>query len=376
MKTIKIEKQNTGNEKGIALIWAYLMSAFLLTVLTGFYGYTMWDSRTMTTELAKPQAFYLAEAAIDKKLTEIRSGNLNSLTTVTLPSVGTYQATYDPTNNIITAMGTTSGTTTTVAVTIGNAGQIVPPGVNAAVTVPAGVNLTGNLTIDGRNHLGDGSLLSVGNGLGGVATYQGVIGVEQTNVKIGGFATAPMPMPIDPTVLFQMTTDSHNQTLNAVLGLSNSSSLTSVTYQVPPSQALNHQIYYYQVSTNSVNSIDLAGGNGILIIHDPVNSNSQVTLTNNFTGLVICDNLTLNNSRVVGAVVSLKTASAITGDANVGKGAQPESFILYSQEALQGIPSIPGASYGQFSLRIRRWVYGDASRLAPTFSAPPPLTEG
>src|SRR3989338_3236319 len=83
------------NEKGMILIWFYLLIAILLVSGGALYGLSFQESRLMGIEQGRNKSFYLAEAGLDRKLQEMKTGNLNSITNAPLGE-GNYSVRYCP----------------------------------------------------------------------------------------------------------------------------------------------------------------------------------------------------------------------------------------------------------------------------------------
>lgn len=373
-KRMKANKPRMGNEKGIALVWAYLMSVFLLTVLTGFYSYSMWDVKNMSIELLKPQAFFLAEAAIDKKLSEIRSGNTAALNTTTLTGVGTYQAGYDPATKIVTGTGTAGGVTSTVSVKLSNSSDGGVPGVQGALNVNANANINDYLVIDGRNHDVSGNYINDNNGLAGISFYGSTV-LNLFSVKVGGYTIAPTLSPINPLSVLYRSDNSTNNSLAAVFGFNDESALEPYKHSTPPGNPLNNEVYYYNLTDkNQTISISLNNGSGILIVHDS-DSSTTARFTGNFKGLIICDHCTFLSSTIIGAVVALNPNSALNGLPNGSYSGKSPAFsqILYSKDVIDSLPTF-GVISSLVNMRVQSWTTGNATRLTPADQAEPVMS--
>src|SRR3989338_9066197 len=123
------------NERGAILIWFYLLITMLLITGSGLYALAFQESRITTIEQSRNKAFYLAEAGLDKKLHELRTGNTANIPSTNIDSAisaaGTYSATYESANARVTATGTYGGVSRSV---IAQIITIIPPGVKAAIT--------------------------------------------------------------------------------------------------------------------------------------------------------------------------------------------------------------------------------------------------
>ncbi len=374
-----------GNEKGLALIWAYLVAVFLLTLLTGFYSLTTWDSKHLAIDTQKTQAFYLAEAAIDRKLNEVRQGNTNALQVNDFFSLGSYHADYsvvpsalDDTYYMITATGTAGGQTEKVLVSMRKILRSLPPGVKGASTIRSKATIAGKLTIDGRLWSADGltCLTCLANGKPGVAgiANKWSLGTPTINstaaTKIGGYSIAPATNPSPLVFNTTATTDMDNDTLRHVLGLADANPIDLNSYKTtidnsegPLALTLDaadsDHIYYFEPSDSEAINITLNNQSGILIVSKS-DFNAKAVVSGNFTGLIIADKLTLGlNTKVVGAAVIMKNITNGASSASVLGGSTNANLtsILYSEEALLALPEIPNAAYMQSRFKICGWEH-------------------
>ena len=352
-KTKKQKTKRLGNEKGIALLWAYTVAVFSFTVLTGLHQLSITDLKNNAVETQRVQALYLAEAGIDKVLTGVRNDSYTPISNQALGTFGTYSATYASSSNLITATGKVGNVTVKVTAQV-DLGKTMPPGVKGAVTAQYNLNIASDLTIDGRDHLASGALNGQNAGYYGIA-YLNQVSSDNT-VKVGGFSESPTVSPFNPAVVNDLDTNDDNISVNAVLGLAEESTVLDQYKSLNAPTDLSNSVYYYETTGTSETIVMGTQQNpwsGILIISDPNNNASDIELQGYMKGLVIVDNAKLNGVTIVGAIVGMSPSeSAIRTGANqqpnpedgFGGGATA-SQVLFSEAVLKNLPEITGASY-------------------------------
>ena len=254
MKKKKImERKKKLNQKGVALIWVYLLSAFLATMIYSFYNLTIWQTKTdVVDSSAEIQAFYLAESAVDEMYHYINA-NVGAAEFPTISdNLGTgrnYTASYDPATQLVNAIGTVSTGSGSIVKKLSTKIVVaapfdVPPAVKGGLTANANLTLSGMLIVDGRNHAADGSPIEDEQGIPGLAYYQDNYPQidESGSVNIGGPTTEPSN-PIDPTSLLALSTTNYLTSPEAVFGLIEGD-LDSFKNTSLPSSAING-VYYY-----------------------------------------------------------------------------------------------------------------------------------
>ncbi len=351
------------NRKGFALIWAGIVTTFMSIMLSSFYMMHAEEIKYATSDASKIQAFYLAESGLDKKLSEINTGNYNAISQTSFGN-GTYQVAYDSTTKTITSTGICSGVTKSITATITPPSASMPPGVKAATTSGSSLIVILGLTIDGREYNASGNLTgnsgTYGISYGDDPTFDGLV-----LPKIGGNGVAPT-QPVPAQVKKKLSSEEVGAlaSVNTVLGLpADSTALNAYKSTSAPSSPLNHSIYYYTPSTSGSllfpgSTINLNGGSGILII-DNATHESWVKLTGTFTGLVICDNCRFDkNASVTGAVVSVDQHTGwITG--YYADDQNDFAEIKYSPEVLQSLPAITGGAASGGQVAVKQWTDND-----------------
>lgn len=353
-------------QKGFALVWAYLVIFTLAIMLGGFFGTSNVAIKNSTLTSDEIQAFYLAEAGIDKKITEVTSGNTSNVASTALGG-GSYSALYDSSTKTITATGTFNGSSRTLTAVLNGASQSIPPGVKGGVTTFNTMALVGLVTIDGREHDSSGALTgetgTYGMAYGNANSYDG-----WALPKIGGNGFAPAQNPVPPSAkrLMGSAEAADAATVNSVFGLpSNSTALDAYKSTSAPS-VLSNQVYYYTPTSSGnifnplvVTLSDLSNsssyGSGILIV-DGFSNGTVVKFKGKFKGLILCNVCYMDErSQVVGAVIPVQPyIGAIKGPITTDNSRK--ASIDFSTEVLQNLPVVPGSSYGGQAATVKNWI--------------------
>jgi hypothetical protein len=244
-----------------------------------------------------------------------------------------------------------------------------PLGVNAPAPVSTNNNILtlGDITIDGRDHTADGTLIP-GEGTYGIWTTETYS--QSGSSEIGGtyMGTDYIPSnPADPNIIAENQTWPGGITPTTpeqiITNLPNGFSLkeyaqsgTGGSQYVTDPSLLSYPLkgitYVELPSGGSWTSSDIQGS-GILIVHnDNVNAIMQNT-KNTFIGLIICDDIIHLQSDIIGAVVSL-TQNPSSGN-TVGNSS---GSILYSKQVLDNtLMSIRARNYGfaKNRLDVKHW---------------------
>ena len=132
------------NKKGFVFIWFYLVSMFLIIMSAALLALMAQEMKLNAIDIAQEQAFWLAEGGLDRKLAELRQGNLASIPSTAMGD-GTYQVTFCPRSvtavppcfpnqvDQIKSTGTVNGQSRQLIMAVNKV--TIPPGVRAAVTV-------------------------------------------------------------------------------------------------------------------------------------------------------------------------------------------------------------------------------------------------
>lgn len=244
-----------------------------------------------------------------------------------------------------------------------------PTGVLAPAAISANNNILslGNITVDGRDHTKTG-LVIPGEGTYGIWTTKTFTNSGAS--KIGGTNTSkidfvPSTTP-NPSIIAQnqswpggtppTTPEQVLKNLPFTISLKEyaksgdwgSQFVTDPTQLTYPLQGVT----YVEPNGGEWNPANIQGS-GILIVHnDQVNAIIKNT-SNNFTGIVIADDIVHLQSNIIGAVISL-TQNPSEGN-TIGLS---NAKILYSKEALEGVlMTVRPRNFGFASNRlvIRHW---------------------
>ncbi len=331
-------KNLTLNEKGIMLMWFYLLFIVLLIVGGSLYELCFGESRLVAVEQARDKAFYLAEAGIDKKLLEVRAKNFNAIAQTTL-GAGTYEATYCGPSG--TSCGDSSNPTIAKITAVGTVGSIskrlvavikkeLPPGAKGAITSNSSVSMNGNIVVDGRDYYENGTLVGGTTDSFGVASG-GTVSQGGSNT-IGGNGYAPA-QPANPAAISENDPNAIFSSIEGPLGLLGGD-LDQYKVSTPPATPF-HGIYYLTTSWNAPDFGTAADpSTGILIVHNSTNNAELKNVHGYFKGLILTDELVhLNgNADITGAVILHTMTGNVIGNGN--------AFIKYSSEVLNNLPLV------------------------------------
>ena len=339
---MKFLKQEIQNEKGIVLIWFYLLVVLLLASTASIYALSFQESQLLHMDQARNKAFYLAEAGIDDMLQTLRTtGDPGPLPIPGTLGGGNYSVTYDANRGIVESTGTSPvGNDQITKIIRAKVELITPPGIKAPITSNSDVSLTGNIAIDGRNHVYNadtGQWEVSGAGTYGVSST-GIV-MQGGSSMIGGNGIAPTAFPDSTPAIEQNTTsiyaDPTNPTPEEALGLAPGSldNDTSVKRRAPePGES---GIFY--LTSDWIGAQFGTEDNpttGVLILH---NADGDATLKNAnggyFKGLIIADDVIhLNGTlNVIGGIV-LNNSSGNT----LGNGG---ADVKYSETVLSNLPT-------------------------------------
>ena len=312
------------NEKGMMLIWFYLLIAVLVIMGGSLYALSFQESQLISIDQSRDKAFYLAEAGLDRKLQELRSANTNNISSTSLGD-GVYSVTYDNTTKQIRSIGTVNGLSKTVITVVS---KIPPPGAKAAITSAGNMSFSGNIQVDGRDHDSNGNLNgdsgTYGASAGGTVTQSG-------SSDIGGNGIAPAS-PANPATIEQNATGNTYSTPEALLGVA-SGSLDQYKTSSPPSLPMSGIVYYTGDSWIAPDfGTDSTPSTGILIVHNTTSNALLKNLHGTFKGIIIADDLVHVNgdAEIIGAII----ANTSTGTTGLGS-----AEVKYSSEILSNLPT-------------------------------------
>ena len=365
------------NEKGIVLVVVIMLMAVLVLLGTTAIMLTTTDMKISSNYRSSSQAFYIAEAGLERARLVLKD-DLNSSSTLINPTAtssgtnygilgfgssvsfgnGTYEVrvanfsrngqiiSWDAGNRVfVSSTGVISGSQRTIEALMRKLPPI-PGGARGAVTTNYNVGILGTITVDGRDHDIDGNLIiGATSGKFGISTVgsfdQGGNGaVGGTNLSSTSYA---------PTAhTYEDSTVEHNAiwtpplTPDAALGLSegtlkayaqsgaNGSQYVTDQATLAHPQALSGVTYLELPSGTAWQSIDFGNSSGILIVH---NSDRSAIVKNanggTFKGIVIADDYVHSHNNIIGALISLSTNPSSGNVLGNGSGS-----ILYSAAAI------------------------------------------
>lgn len=307
----------------MVLIWFFLLITVLLITSGAIYGLSFQESRLVQIEKYRNQAFYLAEAGLDKKLQEIRVGNTTNISSTSF-SNGTYSVVYDASSKLMTATGTYQGVTRIVKAKVNKS---LPPGVKGAITAKGDVSFNGSIVVDGRDHDISGTVTGTGTygiSSGGTVNQGG-------SATIGGNGFAPTD-PANPAAI-QENASGATSSPETALGLA-SGSLDAYKTSTPPTLPMSGIVYY---TGDSWIAPDFGTAEnpstGILIVHNTTGDALLKNVHGNFQGLIIVDDLVhINGDAVITGGVILQKSTGNT----VGNGS---AHVNYSSNVLSNLPA-------------------------------------
>ncbi len=265
----------------------------------------------------------------------------------------------DPDLAVITSMAVLPRATKTIEILV-RKGNPLPPGVKGAATANGPVATNGSITLDGRDHDLNGSLIAQ-NGTFGIftaSTYSQGGSSKVGGTDPGGTDHAPA-RPGDPSVIqtngswddpstpeVETMPTTPDQVMGGVAngypegtlkqiamsGVNGSQYVTDPTRLRFPLSGVT----YVELPPGGIwNPVNLGDSTGILIVHNSAgnavikNINPSGTTCGCFTGLIIADDIVHIHTKIIGAVVSLTTGPSSGNVIGNGSGQ-----VLFSREAL------------------------------------------
>jgi len=315
---------NMKNEKGMVLIWFLLLITILLITSGGIYGLSFQESRLVEINKYRNQAFYIAEAGLDKKLKTLRGGDTSNIASTSL-GAGSYSVTYNATTKQIRSTGVVNGVSRTVVSVVT---KTTPPGVKGAITSAGNASFSGDIQVDGRDHDNSGNLNGA-TGTYGVSTGGTV--TQSGSSDIGGNGIAPSS-PANPASIQQNASDNAYTTPEELLGVA-AGSLDQYKTSTTPSLPMSGIVYYTGSSWIAPDfGSSSSPSTGILIVHNATADALLKNVHGTFIGLIIADNLIHVNgtAEIIGGIIA-KTSTGTTGDGS--------AEVKYSSTVLNNLPS-------------------------------------
>lgn len=342
------------DERGVILIVAIHLLAILLFIGAAAVTLTRIDLKVTANHKTHTQSFYIAEAAIEYVRAEyvvstLDDGNVftwNSSGLLYPSATGLVTITPDSVDPAIATINSTAsyrGSTSTVEVIVE---RTMPSFVGAlgAITTAGPVGANGEITIDGRDHALDGTVIP---NSGTYGLYTNDLLDQSGSAFVGGTNVvdyAPVN-PGDPNIIQENGTDAE-VTPDAVVGLSEGdlkelalSGIAGSQYVTDPANLIGplSGVTYVELPAGDTwtlgDNLILDAGTGILVVH---NSTTDAKIKNmnegTFRGLIIADDIVHIHATIIGALVSL-TSSPSEGNV-IGNGS---GNILYSSAALNGL---------------------------------------
>lgn len=363
-------EKNRNNEKGLVLVTIIMLVSILLLIGFSSVMSAGTDLKIATNFRSSTQAFYLAEAGIERTLAYLNTvtdiddvlatgtlfGGSQSLgagtyTVVVTNNADSGSATHDTDGKVIaTSTGAAAGGGKRVVEAVFFKPSTNPPGIRAAVTANYNVGTLGTMIVDGRDHDIDGNPIGGSTSLYGVSSG-GVI-TEGGNSKIGGKAldgtlvdptksgsfgppatgwaaaceqNATWEKPLSPDAALGWPEGTLKRLAQTGAGGSRYTTdpltltlpLSGVTYvELPPG--------------NTWQAIDLGNSSGILVVHNSSLSAQMLNVNSGtFKGILIVDDLVHVHNDIIGAVINLTTNPSFGNCIGNGNGR-----VLYSKVAV------------------------------------------
>lgn len=314
---------NINHERGMILIWFCLLITILLITSSAIYGLSFQESKLVEIDKFRNQAFYLAEAGLDKKLQQIRAGDLTNISSTSF-SGGTYATTYDAAAKMITATGTYNNVTRVVKAKVT---KTLPPGVKGAITAAGDAAFNGSIVVDGRDHDSSGTV--TGAGTYGISSGGTVNQGGSSTIGGNGFAPAD---PANPAAIEQ---NASGATTNpeAAIGVA-AGTFDAYKTSTIPSLPMSGIVYYTGDEWIAPDFGDATNpSTGILIVHNSTGTALLKNIHGSFNGLIIADDLIhINGDAVVNGGVILQKSTGNT----IGNG---NAHVNYSSTVLSDLPA-------------------------------------
>jgi len=386
------------NNKGSTIIFALVLISILTLLGGAIANRVIFESRDAYQQLYLTQAFYLAEAGIMRAWQAFNDGatNLTALLTgtdgiaqtaddgtfsfgssVNLGS-GSYSVVVTDNDDgdgdvytdvdyvaLVTSTGSISvapGVTKTIQAYM----EVIPPpdplNVRGSIVAAGPVGTLGTLTVDGRDHDINGTLIP-NSGMLGISTqstYQ-----QSGASKVGGTYSGvdyspskdPSPLVIETDADwsaqggFPDTPDKVVRLPEGTLKSIAQSGKNGSQYVTDPSLLtfpLSGVTYVELAPGASWSGIDFGVSSGILVVHNTATNAIMTNLNKGtFRGLILADDLIHIHTTIIGAIINLTSAPSEGNCIGNGSGS-----VLYSQEAITAAISSTGPT-----ISMKSWFY-------------------
>lgn len=334
------------NMRGSSLIFVVSLAIILNLVFATVYMTINATQRASGAKKRNVSSLALAEAGKEKLYAEISTGTVTltpntrtKIYTDVVLGTGSFDVSCSTNASIDTVWIRSWGRDNVSKTGIGVIAAVSPLAafnalpINAALTSRPGVELKGNITVDGRDH--DTNGVYNGTGVYGVSTC-GVLDIGGSS-QVGGTAVAPGKIgPSDPrrssiakeNIPVPPELASPETVLGLPAGALDKYKVTTPTWPF-------HGIQYV---TNSCGPLHVGNSSGILIVHTNIKSANAQFNTGTFKGLVIVDEMDKLNGtgKIVGAAVVL---SDFAGAPKFGNG---YASVLYSSYVINNLSKFCG----------------------------------
>lgn len=363
------------DQEGSILIIVVVTVMFVASMAFAFLSISTTGASETTRAVEYIERFYIAQAGVSAAMSEVGAAvdyDGDGLGNVTADFAGgEYNVTAIRNGNLWTLLSVgTDATDHERAIEVMAEYAVVPLSANtmAAVTSMAPVDVSGNITVDGRDHDMDGNL--IGPGIDGVVCGGAVS--SGGNAGIGGNGIAPVNRPVEADGVFGENFDfsgiypsGYPDNPDDILGLPQGTLRAAAQAQgtlftnqtdwddflaanggVSPGGAIIYLDFDECVPTEIGSSLN--DPPSILIMHNSTGDANMKNVHGKFRGLLLADSIThVNaNSMIVGAI---QTTWPLSIGNSFGNG---NSDILFSSEALA---NLPGVTTGNGALNIVSW---------------------
>lgn len=311
------------SEKGIVLIVLYVFVFVLVVLMASLYAMSSGEIHSASSDAYLIQAFYLAEAGIDKQLADLNNGGSTSVGSFALGS-GNASVVFDNDGSAIVSTGTVNDFDGSVTITVTVENLSLSVNVDSALRCASNLTTNGSITIDGRDHYANGNL-NGDPGVYGIVTTATTY-TQSGSSKVGGNGAAPAK-PYNP-VAVKVHADPFPTTPEEILGLE-PGSLDAYKTSTPPGENFSGIVYYTGDAWNPVNFGTFSSG--ILIVHNADADALMKNVHGNFNGIIITDELEhLNGDMVVnGAILTTSQDGNVIGNGT--------AIVNYSSEVLANL---------------------------------------
>ncbi len=331
------------NNRGSSLIFLVSLAIILNIVFVTVYMTISSTQKKTGVKRLNTNSIFLAEAGKEKLYADINTSTISltpnlrtQIYTDQVLGTGTFSVSCS-TNALVDTVwieswgkDNTSETGIGVVASVTADAIIAGPPVKAAVTSRPDVDLSGTISVNGKDHDSSG-VLTGDPGVYGVSTC-GVLSIGSGSAEVSGKGSGPygkkasaaeIAKVAEQSVAVSTSLGSPEAFLGVPAGSLDKYKITESALTLP-----FHGIRYIE---STAGPLHIGGSSGILIVHSPMkNATTKLNATGNFKGIIIVDEMDKMNGNltVIGAVVCLADFAGAKKFGNGSADVKYSSYVL------------------------------------------------